>query len=234
MKGHAPDGDPHPVIPRATIAISALMALNTAILVASSAGGAKMIALPYGLAASATVFAYAFSFTTTDVLSEIFGPAVANLSLRVSFIGLLVSLVFFTAAIHAPPAGFWHGQEGYAATLGYAWRLLVAGCVSYLVSQHLDVWLFHRIRRATHGRHLWLRNNLSTAVSQLVDSVIFITIAFYGVFPLTGAIVGQYLVKLAIALLDTPFVYLSVKRLRAYLATPVPCPTETARHGDPL
>jgi len=198
--------------------VATLVGLNAAILVASNAGGAKMIALPFGLAASATVFSYALSFTFTDAISEVFGRRYANLAVRVGFIGLVLSVLFFMVAIAAPPANFWAGQNAYVETLGHAWRILLGGWTSYMVSQHLDVWLFHRIRALTGDRHLWLRNNLSTAVSQFVDSVIFITIAFYGSFPIAGAIFGQYLIKLVIAALDTPVVYFVVHRLRRYLA----------------
>jgi hypothetical protein len=73
------------------------------------------------------------------------------------------------------------------------------------------------LKRLTTERYLWLRNNVSTIVSQLLDSVVFITIAFYGVMPLVPLILGQWVVKVAIALLDTPLVYLLVYLVRRRL-----------------
>jgi uncharacterized integral membrane protein (TIGR00697 family) len=89
--------------------------------------------------------------------------------------------------------------------------------VAYLVSQLHDVWAFLFWRRVTKGKHLWLRNNLSTMASQLLDSVIFITLAFAGTVELSvlgNMIAGQYLVKFILALADTPFCYLAVRWAR--------------------
>jgi uncharacterized integral membrane protein (TIGR00697 family) len=194
-----------------------LIGLNTALLVASNAGGAKIIAVYGGLAASATVFSYALSFTFTDVISEVFGPEKARLTVQVGFLGVIVSVLFFKVAVWAPAAPTWGGQAAYEATLGMGPRLLAGGWTSYMVSQHLDVWVFHTLKRLTRGRHLWLRNNLSTAISQFVDTCIFITIAFHGVVPLWPTILGQYVFKLLIAAVDTPIVYLAVRQVRKHI-----------------
>lgn len=194
-----------------------LIGLNTALLVASNAGGAKVIAVYGGLAASATVFSYALSFTFTDVISEVFGPKKARLTVQVGFLGVIASVLFFKVAVWAPEAAFWDGQAAYAKTFGMGPRILAGGWTSYIVSQHLDVWVFHFVKRRTKGKHLWLRNNLSTAVSQFVDTCIFITIAFYGLVPLWPTILGQYVLKLVIAAIDTPIVYIAVAQVRKYL-----------------
>jgi uncharacterized integral membrane protein (TIGR00697 family) len=83
--------------------------------------------------------------------------------------------------------------------------------------QHHDVWAYGFWREKTDGRHLWLRNNASTMVSQAIDTVIFISLAFYVVLPnsiLFQMMVGQYAIKLLIAALDTPFMYLAVAAAR--------------------
>ena len=74
--------------------------------------------------------------------------------------------------------------------------------------------IFSRLRKATNEKHLWLRNNVSTCTSQLIDSAVFVGIAFYGVFPIGEMIIGQWIVKMLIAALDTPLVYLGVSLLR--------------------
>jgi hypothetical protein len=94
---------------------------------------------------------------------------------------------------------------------------MVASLTAYLFSQYHDVWAFHFWKRVTTERFLWLRNNASTIVSQLLDSVVFITIAFYGSLPVMPLIFGQWVVKVGIALLDTPFVYLLVYVVRRRL-----------------
>ncbi len=79
----------------------------------------------------------------------------------------------------------------------------MASLIAFLCSQTLDVWIFSRLRKATNEKHLWLRNNVSTCTSQLIDSAVFVGIAFYGVFPIGEMIIGQWIVKMLIAALDT-------------------------------
>jgi len=79
--------------------------------------------------------------------------------------------------------------------------------VAYLVSQHHDIFAFHWWKKKTGGRYLWLRNTASTIVSQAIDTGLFITIAFYGVLDIVPLLLGQYVVKLIIAIIDTPFMY---------------------------
>jgi uncharacterized integral membrane protein (TIGR00697 family) len=96
-------------------------------------------------------------------------------------------------------------------------RIVLASMVAYLVSQHHDVFAFSFWRRKTKARFLWLRNNASTMVSQALDTGLFITIAFWGTVPnniLVNMLITQYIIKLAIAALDTPFCYLMVYFLR--------------------
>jgi uncharacterized integral membrane protein (TIGR00697 family) len=91
-------------------------------------------------------------------------------------------------------------------------RVVIASLVAYLVSQHHDIWAFAFWKQKTSGRYLWLRNNASTFVSQLADSVVFTLIAFLGVFEtgiLIQIIATTYVLKLIVAVIDTPFLYLS-------------------------
>ena len=91
--------------------------------------------------------------------------------------------------------------------LGATSRIILASIVAYGISQNFDVWIFDRIKKAYGARNLWLRNNISTLLSQTLDTCLFITIAFWGEFPLLPLIFGQLTVKYAIALVDTPIVY---------------------------
>lgn len=191
-----------------------LTGVYVSLLVAANAAGSKIVAIG-SLAASATVFAYAFTFPITDVATELYGKRAAQKLVIFGFSGVLLSVVFFQIALHAPGAAFYNAQEAFATIFSLTPRLLAGGLLSYLVSQFLDVWLFEKIKKFTKGRYLWLRNNGSTMISQLVDSAIFITVAFYGVVDaILPIILGQYFVKLAIAAIDTPIVYLLVKLFR--------------------
>ena len=185
-------------------------AVFAGILVAANAAGAKIIQIG-PLAASATALAYALSFPITDYVAEIYGRRTANKIVVAGFIAVVLAVIFYQFALYAPGAPFFEAQDDFESVFSLTPRILAGGLAAYLVSQFLDVWLFHKIRAATKGRFLWLRNLGSTLVSQFIDTVIFITIAFYGVFDaLLPIIIGQYIIKIMIAFLDTPFVYLFV------------------------
>jgi len=106
-----------------------------------------------------------------------------------------------------PAADFWKGQSSFENVFDSTLRLTIAGLVAYLLSQFHDVWAFNFWKKLTKGKYLWLRNNASTIVSQAIDAVVFMTIAYYGVFPVIPLIIGQYTGKLVLAILDTPVVY---------------------------
>ncbi len=163
------------------------------------------------------VFAYPVTFVITDTVSEVWGKTEANSIVWLGFIMNLVMTAFLYLGRVLPPAPFWENQAAYEAILGSVPRIVAASMAAYLVSQFHDVWAFLFWRRVTGGKHLWLRNNLSTMASQLLDSVIFITLAFAGTVGgrvLVNMIAGQYLVKLILALADTPFCYLAVRWAR--------------------
>lgn len=160
-----------------------------------------------GIFVPAGVIAYSVTFIATDVISEVWGKERAREAVFGGFIALFVVFVLIQVSLLWPKAPFWHNDDAFASILGSTSRIIIASLTAYMVSQMHDVWAFHFWKRLTKSRHLWLRNNLSTVVSQFLDSFIFITIAFYGVMPIWPLIYGQWLVKCLIAVLDTPLVY---------------------------
>ena len=175
---------------------------------------ASKIVSVMGFFVPAGVFAYCITFVCTDAISEIWGKKYAQLAVKTGFVTLIISLVLTQIALYWTPAPFWSNQEGFASVLGMTPRIVIGSLCAYLLSQYHDVWLFHIIKHRTNDKHLWLRNNASTAISQLLDSVVFIVIAFYGVMPIWPLIFGQWVVKLIIAAIDTPLVYGVVWLLR--------------------
>jgi queuosine precursor transporter len=201
--------------PRQIIIFVSLLTLHTGLLVASNAAGSKMIGLPFGLAASATVFSYALTFLILDAIAELFGREYSKLTINVGLGAVFMSVIFFSIAIAAPSADFWKNQEAYETVLGSAWRILLGGSVAYLVGQHLDVWSFFKFKDSQFGgKYLWWRSLASTAFSQFFDTIIFITISFAGLFPIMPAIAGQYAIKLILAIVTTPAIYLLVRWAR--------------------
>lgn len=158
------------------------------------------------------VIAYAFTFLLTDTISEVFGRRVATNVVWLGFaINILMVILIYVLKI-IPPASFQEGQEAYI--LGSVPRVALASMLAYLASQHHDVFAFHFWRKLTKGRFLWLRNNASTMVSQGIDIILFTSVAFLGTVPiniLLNMMIGQYVIRLVIAVLDTPLCYAMVR-----------------------
>ncbi len=156
----------------------------------------------------AGVITFSMIFFITDLISEKWGKKEAKQAVWAGFFSSLVLVISVYIVIHWQPAVFaTEFSEMFSKVLALTPRISLAGFIAYLISQHHDIWAFHFWKKKTNGKHLWLRNNASTIVSQLIDSVVFITIAFYGVFPIWNMILGMWIVKVIIALIDTPFMY---------------------------
>jgi uncharacterized integral membrane protein (TIGR00697 family) len=170
-----------------------------------------------GLVMTAAVLLYPITFLVTDVVSEVKGKQHARRLVWIGFYAniFMVGMVLFGK--YLPAAPFWHDQAAYNTILGGAWRIVLASMCAYLMSQNHDVWMFHLLKKKMKGKHLWARNNISTVLSQLMDSVVFVLIAFWGIVPqgvLVNMILVQWLTKIIVALADTPFCYLLVNWLR--------------------
>lgn len=194
------------------------------------------------------VLPYPITFLMTDLISELYGQKRANYLVSVGLVLNFFILGTLTLGMYLPavePAAQppWqtlslNGEvflpngtsvEGdvelfrilYATTSG----AVFASMMAYIAAQYCDVKLFHFWKRLTNGKHLWLRNNGSTVVSQLVDSLVVISVTFGAAF-MAGTISlavmlnymwSNYVFKLCVALLDTPFIYLGVHYLKKYL-----------------
>ena len=157
---------------------------------------------------------FAITFLCTDIIADVWGKKVAHQVVTAGFVANLISLVAIRLYIKVPFPEFWEMQKEFVMVFGSNARIVIAGLVTYIVSQHIDVALFLWIKSLTGGKKLWLRNNVSTITSQLIDTVLFTVLAFAGTMPvasLVNMIVSLYLFKVLIALGDTPFCYLGVK-----------------------
>ncbi|MBD3359179.1 MAG: queuosine precursor transporter [Candidatus Buchananbacteria bacterium] len=167
------------------------------------------------LTVPAGVIVFSLIFFITDLISEKWGIKKARKAVWAGFLANLIFIITLYLVIFWPAAAY--AQEfadKFSQVLALTPRIIIASFIAYLISQHHDIWLFAWFKKQTNGKHLWLRNNSSTIISQLIDSVIFIIIAFYGVFPVMPLILGQWTLKILIALLDTPFLYGALFLLR--------------------
>jgi len=193
-----------------------LSAVFVASLVTAGILASKIISL-WGVFVPAGVLAYSITFTMTDTICEVWGKERAQSLVRSGFLVLLLVWGLNALAIALPPAPFWSNQKAFSEVLGSTNRIILASLVAYGISQTFDLWIYNQLRTLTSSRMLWLRNNVSTLLSQTLDTVVFITIAFYGKMPLAPLIMGQLTIKYLIALMDTPLVYLMVYGVRLRL-----------------
>lgn len=171
---------------------------------------AKIVTIA-GAVIPAAVVAYPLTFLMTDLIGEIWGKEYANKAVRNGFICQIASLIMIGLAILLPVAPFADNQAEFKSIMSQSFRVVAASLVAYYCSQSWDVWIFHKIREKSTA-HKWIRNNVSTMTSQIIDTAIFITIAFYGVVPnIWTMIFSQYAVKCVFAALDTIPFYLLTK-----------------------
>ena len=160
---------------------------------------------------------FASTFLCTDILSEHFGKEKAKKNVLIGFVGFLfVTIIMLITIGFKPSANDW-SQDSLANVFTPMSRFFIASMIAYLASQYFDVWIYSAIKNITKNRYLWLRNNLSTILSSLVDNTIFSLLAwiilnpnpetFYNVIMIY--IFGTYTLRILIAFVDTPFMYFS-------------------------
>lgn len=166
----------------------------------------------FGLDATGGNVLYASIFLATDLLNEHYSKKAAKDAVKIGFFAALLYLISSQCIIRYLPSEYDTVHNGMQTIFAFAPRIIIASLLAYLVSQFHDIWAYHFIWKRTGQKLLWLRNNGSTWISQLIDSVIFAVVAFIGTFPVKVVfqiILSTYLLKIVVALLDTPFMYLS-------------------------
>jgi len=191
------------------------VAIATAIILANLQG--PKLTMIFGLQTSLGVIFYSSIFFATDVLSENYGKAAANKAVRMGFaVSVIVLLMLSLALLYLPSnkpgtAEFSASiHNAFSTIVNFTPRFIFGSLLAYYISQHFDVWAFHKIKSITGGRWLWLRNNLSTASSQVVDTLIYSLVTWWGIVDLRTALAlgaAKYIFKLAIAMIDTVFIY---------------------------
>lgn len=173
----------------------------------------------FGLQTSMGVILYSSIYFATDLLSERYGKAEATRAVMIGFTVSVIIIVMISISLMYLPAtdpetaGIAQSMHAATATLfNFTPRFVLGSLLAYLISQRFDVWMFHLIKNKTQGKHLWLRNNVSTMLSQAIDTVIYGVVVWWGVVAFTTAMqlaLAKYLFKVIIAAIDTPFIYLA-------------------------
>lgn len=187
---------------------------------------------------TAGVLLWPVVFIMTDIINEYFGPKGVRFLSFLAIILIAYSFLMFTGAIGLHPADFWatdyfegvpDSDKAFAGIFGQSQAIIIASLAAFLVAQLLDVFIFHKIKKMTGEKNIWLRATGSTVVSQLIDSFVVLFIAFYIIPKLTGqsrawsfsqvmaTCVGNYLYKFVVAVILTPVIYLVHNIIEKYL-----------------
>ena len=167
----------------------------------------------FGLEATLGNIVYATSFLVTDILSENYTKKEAAKAVAIGFFSLLTMTVVMNIAIWFVPADSDFIQSSLEGIFSLMPRIALASLVAYGFSQFHDIWAYDLWKKIKpDAKYIWLRNNASTMISQIIDTLLFVSIAFIGVFPLEILLeiaLTTYLLKWVVAVADTPFVYLA-------------------------
>jgi hypothetical protein len=179
------------------------------LLVVAGVLGFKLWALG-PLAVPGGVFGFLLAIAVTNAVAELHGRGVAQRMVIMGFAPLLVSIALMQLVLALPPADIFNDQATAEKVFGSSTRLILAGIVAYGISQTLDVTIFTWMRGKPGGQQLWVRATVAALIAQTVDTLIFVTIAFYGLFPIAPVIGGQLAAKAAIWGLAVPLLYAMV------------------------
>jgi len=167
-----------------------------------------------GIVVPAAIFIYTLTFTLIDLINESLGKQGARKVIWAALMANLLLAIYSRLAVALPFPSFYSGQEAFAGVLGSTPRIVMASLTAYFISSFIDAEIFAFWRARVRGPK-WARVLVSNTVSTGVDSVVFITLAFYGVMPVWILIKGQYLVKMAITIGSLPLIYLVKGRIKA-------------------
>lgn len=179
--------------------------------------GVKQVSLG-PLAVEAGVFAFLLLVILSSAVAELYGQRMATLLVRLGFIPLFVSasLIQLVLALPADPSMYPPAVSAFPIVVGQGARLMLAGFVSYGTSQTINVLLFDRLRAGT-GQMVWLRGMIASIASQMLDTVLFITIGFLGERPILGLMGGQMLAKIVLSVALVPVLITLFVRLGRWI-----------------
>jgi len=157
--------------------------------------------------APAAVLVYSVTYLFTDIVNERFGRREVHKMILIAFVTQVGLIFFLWLGTELTPAPFWDDQEAWESIISLVPRITLASWVAFLVSENFDAWVYDVFRKKTGGRHLWMRNVFSSIPALTIDTLLFISIAFWGKLPMGELIEGQFFTKWLVGLVNIPFMY---------------------------
>jgi uncharacterized integral membrane protein (TIGR00697 family) len=177
----------------------------------------------YKLNASVAIFLIPFIFTINDMIVEVYGKERARSVVRTGLLMIFLVMIFSVLATSLPASyRFAQNEAAYDTIFHKSIRISAASLTAFTISEFLDIFIFVKVREKLGKSRLWLRNNISNIAAQLIDTVLFMTLAFYAfnvpftanVMFLSSIILPYWLVKCSISIIETPFLYAGIKWLK--------------------
>lgn len=186
---------------------AALVAFYTIYLGASQIMATRVIDFDlgfYSFFAPAAVFIYPFIAQAIDMINEVYGRKKAQLAIGIALVTQILLVVFIVMTNSLTPAPFFEFEEAWQTIFSLGIRITLASWVAFLITQNIDAYIFDYLKKK-HKKNILLRSIVSDAVDLTLDSIIFVTLAFYGVMPIVPLIIGQIVAKNIIGFIDTPW-----------------------------
>ena len=196
------------------------LAIYITALISSNTLGLKIMPFLFGSHLSVGVFMFPVVFLMTDVVGEAYGKQVAKWFVYAGFISTALFIIFSLISLAAPWSsdGLW-AHDSYNMIFAVSTRIAIASLIAFIIGEYQDVLSFFFLRRTWGGKYFWLRSTLAGLWSQLLDTVIFMTIAFYGVYPnpvLLSIMLTWWLYKVLMGIVYTPLLYGGLYLLRGH------------------
>ncbi len=195
----------------------ALIATYVTFVILSQILAAKIVTYDLGFAvvfAPAAVLVYSVTYLLTDYVNEKFGRLEVHRMIIISFLTQVAMIFFIWLGTHMTPAPFWQSQAAWESIMSVVPRITLASWVAFLISENFDAYVFDWFKKLTKGKHLWMRNSLSSIPALGIDTIIFITLAFFGTMPVWPLIKGQIATKWLVGLVNIPFMYAGKRIMR--------------------
>jgi hypothetical protein len=214
MDSVSPSAPDRPVFDRKlvialTLYLTALFASNTV--------GIKIMPFIFGTHLSTAIFAFPLVFLTTDVVGEVYGKAHARAFVRMGFYSMVVFLIFNALSNVMPTSSEFRMPEAYNQIFSLSLRFTFASLMAFIIGEYQDVFSFFFLKAKLGGRYFWLRSNLSNLWGQLIDTAIWYSLAFIGVYPFKVIVLMMlpwWLFKVGMGVVYTPLSYVGIWLLR--------------------
>lgn len=186
-------------------------------LTVSNITAGKLWSAPFGITLTAAILLFPIVYIVGDIIPEVYGLSVARKVIWLGFALNAFAVAFFWITLKLPYPIFWENQDAFQIVLGFTPRLLIASFIAYLIGTNANAWIMVKMKELTRGKWLWTRTISSTIVGETLDSLVFITLAFWGTMPndvLPQLIFAQAVFKISYETLATPLTYYFVNLVK--------------------